>query len=202
MKWLLLSYLGLMLLVPSTAHGKVKPIKAASVKSVNAQAQPEPLGLNDLEAMIGKVIGRDVLISCDTLGVPSPLDGNTLDPANDGQVFWTADGTLGKILHVSTATCWAAQTANRHRDPYPIIYWTWEGHRIDYSSGPAFLILVHEALHTLYNDLDEGGIECLAIKNVWSLIAQLNLPSWEAKLMLDGAKWRHSEFPSPYRTVC
>lgn len=190
-----------------------RPVRASSVKVVaKAKAvhlsQPAPLTIAQLEAMLTAVVGTPILISCDATGVPSPIDGHTLDTADDGETFWTpdADGVwmIGNVAHISTGECWAAEQANRHRDPDPVAYFTFRGQRTDNVSGAVFNVLLHESFHIALRSTDEGVVECAAQENAWPLVEQLHLPAWEASMMLAGMAARHyADKPgSPYRAVC
>lgn len=185
------------------------PIRASSMLVVAKKhtiAQPPPLELAAVERDLAAVVGVPVRISCDTVGVPSPLDGHTIEEGNDGQVFYRPDGSIGDVLHVWAQECVAARQANRRRDPNPPAYFVYRDRRIDTISAPAFLVLLHEAFHYAYQSIDEGRVECAAVSNAWPLVRTLGLPAWEASMMLAGMQWRHAQFTpegSPqYRTVC
>lgn len=188
------------------ASGPVRASSMLVVAKKHTIAQPPPLELAAIERDIAAVVGVPVRISCDTVGVPSPLDGRTIEAGNDGQVFYRPDGSLGDVLHIWAQECSDARHANRHRDPNPPAYFAFLDRRIDTISAPAFLVLLHEAFHYAYQSSDEGRVECAAVSNAWPLVRTLGLPAWEASMMLYGMQWRHAMFTpeaSPqYRTVC
>lgn len=192
--------------VVAKAEAAPKPVPASSVRVFSKRttvAQPAPLTLPQLAEMAGLVVGRsDLTISCDQADTPG-TDGETMDFDADGEVFYAADGTLSPVIHMKADICWDAQTANRHRDPNPAAYFTYGGSRYD-NSGPAFLVLLHEALHVALQQADEGIVECSAVTNAWPLVRQLGLPAWESKIMLVGMRWRHHLWGSTsvYRSVC
>lgn len=200
--------LGLLVIGCGVAEAQApKPIRASSVKLLKKQAPQTYLGLPALqEALRVADGGVPVVISCDTPGVLSPLDGHTLEPENDGQVWRVdpLDGTspIRNVIHVSTDTCWAAQTVIRKRNPDPESYFTYKNQRVDGTSGPALEVLLHEAFHVALQSADEGVVECAAAQNAWPLVRQFGLPAWEAKMVLVGAQWRHTLTDPEYRTVC
>lgn len=187
-----------------------RPVRASSLIVVKkrASSQPKELGLDVLEARLTIADGGvPVVISCDTPGVPSPIDGHTLAKENDGQV-WRVDpddpsSPIRNVVHVSTDTCWAAQTTNRHRDPNPTAFFTYHGQRVDQTSGAALEVLLHESLHVSLQSADEGLVDCTAYRNAWALARQFGLPAWEAHMLLVGIQWRHAvAVGDEYHTVC
>lgn len=190
-----------------TAGATPPPVRATKIVVAHRATitQPPPLSLATLEGYLAHVVGVPVRISCDTPGVPSPLDGNTLDFATaDGQVFYSTPSVIGNVLHVSVLECQQAQSANRHRDRAPATWSEFHGRRIDLMSGLPLLILLHEAFHVSENSPDEGRVECDAVSNAWPLVEQFSLPSWEASMMLAGMQARHAAWPltDPRRAVC
>lgn len=202
------------------ASAVTRPVRATSAKVVRrAVAQPAPLALATLERDLGQVAGHPVRISCDTAGVPSPLDGNTLDTSDaEGQVFYEPqatldDGTLaplviGDVLHVLASTCQAAVRANRVHDRDPVSWVVFRDRRIDEVAGHALRILLHEAFHVALQSSDEGIVECSAVSNAWPLVKLLGLAPFDAGLILGGMQWSHYQFTpdvpaeAPYRAVC
>lgn len=186
-----------------------RPVAASSIQVIRAHparvvAQPAPLTIDQLEGMLAQVVGIPIVISCDQPGVPSPIDGHTVDPGDDGTTFTGPDGRITNVVHVSVVECSEAEQANRHRDPMPKSYRVYLGKRVDTISAYPFLILLHESFHSALNSSDEGAVECDTISNAWPLVAQLHLPAWEASMMLAGMAARHASWlpGSVYRTVC
>lgn len=189
-----------------------RPVVASSVTGYTRHAvkvvQPAPLTLAQLATMLQNVVGVPVAISCDTPGVPSPLDGHTLDAGDDGEVFWTTDAAgvavVAPIIHVSTGECWGAEQANRIRAEFLPVYLTFNDQRYDTVSGADFHVMLHEAFHIALQSGDEGRVECAATQNAWPLVRQLHLPGWAASMMLAGMAKRHADNPpgSVYRSAC
>jgi hypothetical protein len=183
-------------------------VRAFAVQIVNQTrvAAPTPLTIDAIAGMLTAVVGVPIQISCDPVGVPSPLDGHTLDPADDGEVFWSTDtrgvAVVVPIIHVSAQTCWDARQANRQRDPNPLAYFTYQGKRVDNISGAPFQVLLHEAFHIGLQSGDEARVECAAISNAWPLVRQLRLPPFAAQMMLVGMSQRHAQAPPAYRSDC
>lgn len=193
------------------------PVRAGSIKVVKrAVVQPAPIALNVIEGYLTPFAGRPVRISCDTPGVPSPLDGQLLADGLDGEVFPTmtldADGVTTAIwqdvIHLSTQECSALQRVNRIREPNPTAWFEFDGHRIDETSGAAFEIALHEALHIGLRSLDEGVVECATYRNAWPLAHSLGLSTRTTSLVFQGMRARHFDYrpadpaEGVYRTVC
>lgn len=189
------------------------PVRAGSIKVVKrAVVQPAPLKLADLEAILGTFTRQPVTISCDTLGVPSPIDGNTMDADADGEVFWSPVDDSPRVIlptiHVWAFECTQALSANRRHDPAPTAWSEFAGHRVDDLAGSPLAVMLHEAMHIALQSNDEGLVECTAYRNDWALVRQLHLSALDAGMVFQGMRARHFDFlptdpaEAAYRAVC
>lgn len=189
---------------------KPKPIRVSSIQVIHKTktlAQPAPLALSDLEAMLSTIAGQQITLSCDQHGKPG-IDGQTMSEDADGEVFWSNEPpyVLLPIVHVWADECRDARTVNRHRVPTGdlVSWWMFGSKRADLVSGPPLLIMLHETMHVIAQTDDEGHVECMAVTNAWQLVRQLDLPGWEAQTVLVGMQWRHAQWDpkGAYRSEC
>ena len=104
-------------------------------------------------------------------------------------------GALDKLIHWRENTRWLGRRKHAKLD-----VWGVSDHL--YNASVAIIALVHESMHVRLQSLDEGVVECVAIRNTWPVITRLGLPRWAQSELLLGAQDNHDQLAASYRTVC
>lgn len=161
-----------------------------------APAQAESVDNPELSAYASKVAGSPMHIVCVS---PEEMEGSW------GYIWSTTDGegkvTVFNYIYVDGALCgWAhlainypllSRKARRFANTDNSVFW----------AGLALLVIRHEVTHVILQSIDEGLVECTAVKNLWNDVWPLYPRSIAKRVYSDAIEW-HLDSRSEYLTVC
>ena len=155
-----------------------------------------------LEAFVSRKVGYAVHVRCEPTAT---IVGNSgPDTAAYVDTFTSPDGkiTFLDLIHIDNQWCPGIRAALSWNSLKKKQQATFSRPNGVYRMGTGLLILFHEAMHLKLHEVDEGIVECVAIRNIYPEIAALGFPAGLRKKVYREALDAHRQSGGVYKTVC
>ncbi len=176
----------------------VASVSLALASPANA-ADMQPLGVGIPVKCVKAPRGLDAWSN------PTDTPDEALHATFENQIFVNARlcGALLKLVDYRDHRGWFRRdrTAKMRNAGAPQVGETMLNDHV-YDAAVGILSIVHESKHIKLGSVDEGLVECAAIRDVRPTITRLGLPAWLAAQLFSDARTEHASLPSNYRTVC